>query len=166
MSTQFKQKTCPKCRNNHDNEGLLCSFCIQKEDLKKTKIQPSPDNFWIKCLIQREGNTVLTIGRIQYTFKPNELGDNVCEIINQGHYYQLLKSDFYEPYVPQPIEEEKPKVDPDAPKALFTAEQIVLIEVLVAQEKKVTEIAAALSEGQAEPVPWQRVSKFLKNKEA
>ena len=96
-TTVFKQKTCPKCRNNHDNEGVLCSFCLDNEERKKAKIQATPDSYWVRCLIQREGNTDLTIGTIRYIFKRNEHGDSVCEIINPGHYNQIIKSPFYEP---------------------------------------------------------------------
>ena len=99
-TTQFKQKTCPKCRCNHANEGVLCSFCVAESEVAKGKRQIPPDNFWVHCLVKREGNSVLSVGNIQYVFKPNEDGDSVCEIVNQGHYSQIIKTPFFEPYQP------------------------------------------------------------------
>jgi hypothetical protein len=158
-NTHFKQKKCPKCGNNHDNEGILCSFCIEKADIARSKIQTSPENFWVKCLIEREGNTTLNQGNIQYTFKPNERGDSVCEIINQGHYSQIIKSEFYEPYVPS-----EDKAD-DIPRSnLFSNEDADLIDKMIAEGKKVAEIAALLSETSPEPIPWQRVMKYQQSK--
>ena len=110
--TQFRQKKCPRCGNNHDNDGVLCSFCAEAEELKRKKAFVTPGNCWVRCLIEREGDTVLNMGVIQYTFRHNEHGHSVCEIINTGHYNQIIKSGFYEPYV-EPIvpAEETPKPD-------------------------------------------------------
>lgn len=103
-TTHFRQKKCPRCGNNHDNDGVLCSFCVEAEELKRKKAFTTPSNCWVRCLIEREGNTVLNMGTIQYTFRHNEHGHSVCEIINTGHYHQIIKSGFYEPYV-APAEE-------------------------------------------------------------
>lgn len=99
MSTQFKPKSCPKCKRNHTDEGLLCSFCRESASraLEKTRLQP--DNYWVQCLIERDGDTVLGVGLIRYTFKKNRHGHSVCEIINPAHYHQIIKSGFYRPYV-------------------------------------------------------------------
>lgn len=103
-TTHFRQKKCPRCGNNHDNDGVLCSFCVEAEELKRKKAFVTPGNCWVRCLIEREGDTVLNMGVIQYTFRHNEHGHSVCEIINTGHYHQIIKSGFYEPYV-APAEE-------------------------------------------------------------
>ena len=103
-TTHFRQKKCPRCGNNHDNDGVLCSFCVEAEELKRKKAFTTPGNCWVRCLIEREGDTVLNMGVIQYTFRHNEHGHSVCEIINTGHYNQIIKSGFYEPYV-EPAEE-------------------------------------------------------------
>lgn len=103
-TTHFRQKKCPRCGNNHDNDGVLCSFCVEAEELKRKKAFVTPGNCWVRCLIEREGDTVLNMGVIQYTFRHNEHGHSVCEIINTGHYNQIIKSGFYEPYV-EPAEE-------------------------------------------------------------
>ena len=103
-TTHFRQKKCPRCGNNHDNDGVLCSFCVEAEELKRKKAFVTPGNCLVRCLIEREGDTVLNMGVIQYTFRHNEHGHSVCEIINTGHYHQIIKSGFYEPYV-APAEE-------------------------------------------------------------
>ena len=118
-TTHFRQKKCPRCGNNHDNDGVLCSFCVEAEELKRKKAFVTPGNCWVRCLIEREGDTVLNMGVIQYTFRHNEHGHSVCEIINTGHYNQIIKSGFYEPYV-EPIvpAEETPEPDNNMPPSL------------------------------------------------
>ena len=112
-TTHFRQKKCPRCGNNHDNDGVLCSFCVEKEESKRKKAFTTPSNCWVRCLIEREGDTTLTLGTIQYTFKRNEHGHSVCEIINTGHYHQMLKSGFYEPYVEPEAESAEEAPEPD-----------------------------------------------------
>ena len=111
-TTHFRQKKCPRCGNNHDNDGVLCSFCVEAEELKRKKAFVTPGNCWVRCLIEREGDTVLNMGVIQYTFRHNEHGHSVCEIINTGHYNQIIKSGFYEPYV-EPIVPAEETPEPD-----------------------------------------------------
>ena len=111
-TTHFRQKKCPRCGNNHDNDGVLCSFCVDAEELKRKKAFVTPGNCWVRCLIEREGDTVLNMGVIQYTFRHNEHGHSVCEIINTGHYNQIIKSGFYEPYV-EPIAPTEEAPEPD-----------------------------------------------------
>ena len=111
-TTHFRQKKCPRCGNNHDNDGVLCSFCVDAEELKRKKAFATPGNCWVRCLIEREGDTVLNMGVIQYTFRHNEHGHSVCEIINTGHYNQIIKSGFYEPYV-EPIVPAEETPEPD-----------------------------------------------------
>ena len=156
--TKFKQKKCPKCGNNHDNEGVLCSFCIQKAEVAKAKIQQPPPNFWVKCLIVREGNTTLNMGNIQYTFKPNKHGDCVCEIINQGHYSQIIKSEFYEQYV-EP--EDVPSDDIDPLKQFWTDEEMKLIDTMNRSGEKHSAIADVISKNRGETVARQRVTRYL-----
>lgn len=160
-NTQFKQKKCPQCGNNHDNDGILCSFCIEKEVLKRKKIQQSPADFWVKCLIEREGDTVLSLGNIRYTFRRNASDEAVCEIINQGHYNQIIKSEFYEPYIPEEAEDEPEKKNK---QALFSDEDADFIDLLHIDGKKVTEIAKELSDLRGTEITWQRVSTYLKSK--
>lgn len=111
-TTHFRQKKCPRCGNNHDNDGVLCSFCVDAEELKRKKAFVTPGNCWVRCLIEREGDTVLNMGVIQYTFSHNGHGHSVCEIINTGHYNQIIKSGFYEPYV-EPIVPAEETPEPD-----------------------------------------------------
>ena len=111
-TTHFRQKKCPRCGNNHDNDGVLCSFCVDAEELKRKKAFVTPGNCWVRCLIEREGDTVLNMGVIQYTFRHNEHGHSVCEIINTGHYNQIIKSGFYEPHV-EPIVPAEETPEPD-----------------------------------------------------
>lgn len=112
-TTHFRQKKCPRCGNNHDNDGVLCSFCVEQEEAKRRKAFTTPSNCWVRCLIEREGDTTLTLGTIPYTFKRNEHGHSVCEIINTGHYHQMLKSGFYEPYVEPEAESAEETPEPD-----------------------------------------------------
>ena len=112
-TTHFRQKKCPRCGNNHDREGVLCSFCVDAEEMKRKKALTTPSNCWVRCLIEREGDTVLTLGTIRYTFTPNKHGHSVCEIINTGHYHQILKSGFYEPYVEPETEPAEEAPEPD-----------------------------------------------------
>ena len=112
-TTHFRQKKCPRCGNNHDNDGVLCSFCVDAEELKRKKAFVTPGNCWVRCLIEREGDTVLNMGVIQYTFRHNEHGHSVCEIINTGHYNQIIKSGFYEPYVAPEMEPAEEAPEPD-----------------------------------------------------
>ena len=112
-TTHFRQKKCPRCGNNHDNDGVLCSFCVDAEELKRKKAFVTPGNCWVRCLIEREGDTVLNMGVIQYTFRHNEHGHSVCEIINTGHYNQIIKSGFYEPYAAPEIEPAEEAPEPD-----------------------------------------------------
>lgn len=163
-TTQFKQKTCPKCKNNHDNEGVLCSFCLEAADLARNKVQVSPPNFMVKCLIKREGDTTLNMGNILYTFKRNERGDSVCNMINQGHYAQILKSSFYEAYVPTEDEPEQDKTEEQPEGYLWTMPEIQLIDAMVKDGQKHTAIAERLSEMRGEVVSRQRVTKYLQSK--
>ena len=112
-ATHFRQKKCPRCGNNHDNDGVLCSFCVEQEEAKRRKAFTTPSNCWVRCLIEREGDTTLTLGTIQYTFRRNEHGHSVCEIINTGHYHQMLKSGFYESYVEPEAEPAEETPEPD-----------------------------------------------------
>ena len=112
-TTHFRQKKCPRCGNNHDNDGVLCSFCVDAEELKRKKAFVTPGNCWVRCLIEREGDTVLNMGVIQYTFRHNEHGHSVCEIINTGHYNQIIKSGFYEPYAAPEMEPAEETPEPD-----------------------------------------------------
>ena len=112
-TTIFKQKKCPRCGNNHEQEGVLCHFCEEKEEAKRKKAFTTPSNCWVRCLIEREGDTTLTLGTIQYTFRRNEHGHSVCEIINTGHYHQILKSGFYEPYIEPEEEPAEETPEPD-----------------------------------------------------
>ena len=112
-TTHFRQKKCPRCGNNHDKAGVLCSFCAEAEELKRKKAFVTPGNCWVRCLIEREGDTVLNMGVIQYTFRHNEHGHSVCEIINTGHYNQIIKSGFYEPYAAPETEPAEETPEPD-----------------------------------------------------
>lgn len=47
----------------------------------------------IQCLIKRIGGTRAEIDDKQYHFKPNELGDHVCEVADNKHVQRFLKVD-------------------------------------------------------------------------
>lgn len=167
--TQFKQKKCPKCGNNHDNEGILCSFCIEKRNIAISKRPQPPPSFWLKCLIEREGGvTVLNVGRIQYTFTPNKFGHSVCEVINQGHYASLLKSDFYEPYSEPEEAETVENIETEQTTDVtadpyWTEADCILMDRLNTEGFKHTQIAMELSQIKGETVSRQRVTKYLQN---
>lgn len=100
--TVFKGKICPRCKNNHTNDGVLCSFCANESQRRLDKVQPIPPNYWVECLIQRDGDTVVALSGVQYRFRRNGHGHSVCEIINPGHYKQFTgrMGSFYRAYDP------------------------------------------------------------------
>lgn len=156
-NTQFKQKTCPKCKNNHDNEGVLCSFCVQRAEQAMARAQVQPKDFFVKCLIEREGDTVLTLGNLRYIFTRNQLGDPVCEIVNLGHYNQIIKSGFYEPYVPKEVEE---PVTIQAEPFTFTDEEAAMIDRMLEAGEKHTIIAAKISAEFGRDISRQRITRY------
>jgi hypothetical protein len=120
-ATKFRQKTCPKCKANHDNETVLCSFCIDKEQRRKSKQQPGPDNYLVECLIEREGDTTVIVGGMTYLFKKNEQGHSVCDVVNRGHYNAFVgkMGRLYRAYRPDedyPEQDQEPVVEPDEPE--------------------------------------------------
>lgn len=47
----------------------------------------------IKCIIERDGYTVVTVQRSKYEFKRNTHGDQICDVISGSHADYLLKLD-------------------------------------------------------------------------
>lgn len=90
-ATKFRQKTCLKCRCNHDNEGPLCGFCIDKEKQRREKQIVYPDNYMVECLIKREGDTEVIVAGMRYLFKRNDAGHSVCDVVNYGHYKAFVE---------------------------------------------------------------------------
>jgi hypothetical protein len=131
---------------------------MQVADAARAKVQQAPPSFWVECLIEREGDTVLNLGNIQYTFRRNEAGKAVCEIINQGHYTQILKSDFYTAYVPvEPVEE---IVTPQPEPFYFTDDEIRIIDRMLVQGEKHTAIAAKVSAECGREISRQRITRY------
>lgn len=90
-ATKFRQKTCLKCRGNHDNEGPLCGFCIDKEKQRREKQIVYPENYMVECLIEREGDTEVIVAGMRYLFKRNAAGHSVCDVVNYGHYKAFVE---------------------------------------------------------------------------
>ena len=155
-TTVFRGKVCPKCGRNHSNEGNLCSFCKREHEAALEKQKTSPDHMWVECLIERDGDTVLNIGQIRYLFKKNEQGHSVCEVINMGHYRQIMKSGYYVPYDFRTAEEEQKPARP-----ILSPEDGEVAKTMVSSGKSNVEIAAVLSVGKEKPITWQRVAKYL-----
>ena len=61
---------------------------------------------FIECLIQREGNTHLTIAGFDYVFVKNEQGRSVCQVHSSAHQDHLLSLKDFIPYEPP----EEPKL--------------------------------------------------------
>lgn len=104
-TTVFRQKICLKCRNNHDNDGTLCSICLAKEQRRKDRIKPPPENYLVECLIKREGDTVVTVGGMNYRFIKNDLGHSICNVVNHGHYLMFVEK------MPKHYRAYRPEVD-------------------------------------------------------
>lgn len=158
--TEFKPKSCPKCNRNHSQDGVLCEFCRKAAENNRNKVQVAPEHSWIECKIERDGDTELNIGLVRYVFRRNQHGHAVCQIINHGHYNQILKSSLYVPYDFREPEEAEPKKK--IKTEMFSEADALIVTTLAAEGKKSTEIAAALNEdGREQQVTYQRVGKFL-----
>lgn len=109
MATEFKQKACLKCGQNHDGETTVCYFCHEKAKREEAKRVPAPEHYWLENLIQRDGDSEYQVGRMIYTFKHNEHGHSVCEVPNLGDYRFLVKGGNCRPYeiptdAPDPVD--------------------------------------------------------------
>ena len=115
MPTVYRQKTCLKCKNNHNEEGALCQLCVGAERRRQARRETAPENYWVECLIQREGDTIAHVGNIPYRFRHNEHGHSVCEVVNPGHYKQFTRKmgSFYRAYDP---ENDYPEIAAEAEK--------------------------------------------------
>jgi len=77
-------------------------------DLTTERAKPKSlaDKGWIECLIDRVGDTTLTIpgsyGRV-VTFRKNKYGHAIAQIDDPTHRTNILKSIFYRPYV-EPVQ--------------------------------------------------------------
>jgi hypothetical protein len=113
MPTVYQQKTCLKCKNNHNEEGALCQLCVGAERRRRARRETAPENYWVECLIQREGDTIAHVGNIPYRFRHNEHGHSVCEVVNPGHYKQFTRKmgSFYRAYDP---DEDYPEIAAEA----------------------------------------------------
>jgi hypothetical protein len=113
MPTVYQQKTCLKCKNNHNEEGALCQLCVGAERRRQARRETAPENYWVECLIQREGDTIAHVGNIPYRFRHNEHGHSVCEVVNPGHYKQFTRKmgSFYRAYDP---DEDYPEIAAEA----------------------------------------------------
>ena len=68
---------------------------------KEVEALAQPENEWIQCLIEREGDTTMAIPRTLgtvVTFKRNEHGHAVAKIPGKAHREAILKSIFYRQY--------------------------------------------------------------------
>lgn len=175
-TTAFKAKSCARCNRNHDLEGTLCAFCRDKAEAALSKRRIAPEHYWVECLIEREGDTVLNVGLVKYTFKKNDLGHSICEIVNPGHYAQIIKSSLYVPYnfrtgnEPEVGDKEQDNGQgeghsPQASTGLFSEEDAIIIQEMLVSGLKVKEIADKLTKVTGNKVPWQRVNTHLKRLE-
>jgi hypothetical protein len=167
--TKFKPKSCPKCNRNHTQPGVLCEFCKSDSVNAMKKEITAPDHYWIECKIDRDGDTELNIGLVRYTFKRNKHGHAVCQIINAGHYNQILRSSFYVPYdfrIPQTPEGNNSEPDMISVES-FTQAEALLIFNLTSEGFKPSEIAEKLTAQRGIPVTRQKITRYLSmNKEA
>ncbi len=101
--TRFRQKSCLSCKSNHDNEGTLCQFCLDRLRQKQARQRPHPDSFWVECLIARDGDTTAHVNGRHYLFTPNDAGHVVCEVVNADHYRAFTErmGGLFRPYRPE-----------------------------------------------------------------
>lgn len=104
-------KACPRCKAPHQNQGELCQACINFDQAKENKAAlvrqrnwcDVTENEYIQCLIEREGDTTMTVpgsyGTV-VTFRKNKYGHAVARIENPQHRANILKSIFYRSYTP------------------------------------------------------------------
>ena len=103
--TVFRVKSCARCQNNFDGEGVFCHFCVEKIDRNRRRnLRDDPPTSVAHCLIERDGSTFFNVGTIRYEFAPNERGHAVCEITNPGHFKQICRMPQFEPYLPERLE--------------------------------------------------------------
>ena len=109
MKKNNENRVCKRCRSIFIGEPLefICPTCLDSEKraaVKKQKInaqQLPPQNPWIECLIQREGNTTAGFGGVAYLFRENSAGAKVCKVTNPAHHRNLLKfPELYRLYQP------------------------------------------------------------------
>lgn len=146
MATEFKQKACLKCGQNHDGEATVCYFCHEKAKREAAKRVPAPEHYILECLIQRDGDSEFQVGRMIYQFKKNEYGHSVCDVPNLGDYRFLVKGGNCRPYeIPGAIESENNSDEPedDAHGDIVIATILSLAE----QGKTDTEIAQIMDNG-------------------
>ena len=132
-ATKFRQKTCLKCKGNHDNDGPLCGFCIDKEKQRRAKQIVYPKDYMVECLIEREGDTEVIVAGMKYLFKRNDAGHSVCDVVNYGHYNAFVNKmgKIYRPYrpvydypqtgvvEPEPDDADRPLADAQLPDDLI-----------------------------------------------
>lgn len=136
-TTLFKQPSCPKCNRNHNlTEGVLCSFCREDEAKKRDQQQPNPENYMVECLIEREGDTICSIGNIQYVFKRNSRGHSVCHVVNPGHYNHFMKIPQYRAYQP---EDEEPVAEAVTLDAAELSERVLSLAAMGMNDSTIAE---------------------------
>lgn len=106
-SAELTQKVCPRCRSIYMGTSTepVCPTCqdaIKRATVRKERVRKQsepPANPWLRCLVERDGPTLVTIGGCQYRFLKNELGHSICKVTNPNHFKFLLKQPLYESYV-------------------------------------------------------------------
>jgi len=106
-------KACTKCKTPFKGDGQLCQECTHFDEVREQKTAlarqrnglnvPENDNELVQCLIERVGDTTMTVpgsyGTI-VTFRRNEYGHAIARIENPLHRANILKSIFYRSYTP------------------------------------------------------------------
>ncbi len=144
--TQFKQKSCIKCKTNHNNDGVLCDFCKAEAERALNNRAPTPASYWLECLIVRDGDTTVHLGNVPYVFKKNTHGHSVCEVVNHGHYNALLKMPhLYTKYTPPieeaPSQEDVAEIYGDDPLTSSTDEKVNRLGLIFSMQPLTMEVA-------------------------
>lgn len=104
--SKLSQKVCPRCRSIYmgcQSEPVCptCQDSIRRATVRKERVRSQsepPENPVLECLVDRQGQTVATIGGASYVFKPNGSGTPVCRVTNPNHHKFLVRSGHYRPY--------------------------------------------------------------------
>ncbi len=106
-------KACIKCKTPFKGDGELCQACTHSDNVRERKADlvrernclnvPKDENDLVQCLIEREGDTTMTVpgsyGTI-ITFRRNKYGHAIAKVENPQHRSSILKSIFYRSYTP------------------------------------------------------------------
>jgi phage anti-repressor protein len=103
-------KACLKCKTPFTGTGTLCQSCNNSAAAREQKAalvhernsHKAPENLWVQCLIERDGDTTLCVPGsygTMVTFRRNQYGHAVARVSNPVHRANILSSIFYKSYV-------------------------------------------------------------------